>query len=179
MRVAVRIPAATLIACMGHVAVRPRGLAVRLLNALYDGCDWQIAEPYKPVIKFVNEAFRVDVFTTHGLEGEEATDGSSNAASSAQPTFRVLVSAPAFGGASGAAVDHVVTMHVPVVTKEEVLIPLPADEEEGDDVPAHAAPTPVYRVTLDLSAFPRCGMCLLLAGTPGAVCMRVCACIHE
>jgi hypothetical protein len=36
--------AGVLVACMGHYSARMRGAAVRMLNALYDGTDWQLAQ---------------------------------------------------------------------------------------------------------------------------------------
>ena len=102
-----------LVACLGHASLRPRAQAVRLLNALYDGVDWQLVEPLVPVIAYVGDDFCVDVFTTddiNELYGGGNGDGDGNGAegggdSGAAPVFRVLVSAPPFGyvGAGGAA----------------------------------------------------------------------------
>ena len=102
-----------LVACLGHASLRPRAQAVRLLNALYDGVDWQLVEPLVPVIAYVGDEFCVDVFTTDdinelygGGNGESDGDGAEGGGDSgAAPVFRVLVSAPPFGyvGAGGAA----------------------------------------------------------------------------
>ena len=100
-----------LVACLGHASLRPRAQAVRLLNALYDGVDWQLVEPIVPVIAYVGDEFCVDVFTTDDIDelygggGGDGDGADGGGDSSAAPVFRVLVSAPPFGyvGAGGAA----------------------------------------------------------------------------
>jgi len=156
-----------LVACLGHYHARARGAAVRMLNCLYDGVDWQLAQAHRTSLAFVGEACEVEVSTTHVLGEGEA--------------FRVLVSAPAFEWSGPGAAEHVVTLHEPSVEPEMVWVPVrgaaAAGAAAGDADTASLTATapqpgagsqpltwvrvPAHRVRLPLAAFSRCGECSL------------------
>lgn len=156
-------------ACLGHYAARPRGQAVRLLNALYDGIDWQLAQAHDPIVAFVGEAATVDVYTSYQLASGGGDTGIPE-------VFRVLVSAPSFNaeGAPAGTPEHLLTIHTPSVTAEEVWLPVAsasaaAGKNGAGSPPADGAAAPsggdgvsyvratVTRVQLSLAPFTRCG----------------------
>ena len=123
-------PAGVLVACLGHYSPRPRALAVRLLNALYDGVDWQVAAPLAPVMAQVGERATLDLYTAHPL-GAGGDRGEA---------FRILVSAPSFDlSFAGLGGDHLLTMHAPIVTMEEVWTRAPASSSSSASASTAAA----------------------------------------
>jgi hypothetical protein len=164
------------VACLGHYHARARGAAVRMLNCLYDGVDWQLAQAHRTSLAFVGESCEVEVSTTHVLGEGEA--------------FRVLVSAPAFEWSGPGAAEHVVTLHEPSVEAEMVWVPV-RGVAAGDAATAAGTPpaggesltaaapqpaagsspltwvrVPAHRVRLPLAAFSRCGECSLPCAPP-------------
>jgi len=155
-----------LVALLGHASPRPRGMAVRLLNALYDGIDWQLADAHVPIIAEVGQALTVDVYTAYTLPTVAgATPGAANEA------FRVAVCAPSFltdGGAAEAGAEQVLTLHAPRVTTEEVWVairddgapataPAPAGDATSPSSGLRYLRTTVTHIHLTLAPFPRCG----------------------
>ena len=53
-----------LIQLQGYCEISVRDQAIVLLNMLYDGVDWQLAEAFRPVIRSVGQHFIVNVVTT-------------------------------------------------------------------------------------------------------------------
>lgn len=108
--------AGVLVACLGHPTARPRAQAVRLLNSLYDGVDWQLQAPLEPAVSFVGKELSIDIYTTTDLSSSASISGGSSfvglqtagdpegayATGGAAEAFRVLVSAPPYDtGSSG------------------------------------------------------------------------------
>lgn len=184
--------AGVLVACMGHYAPRVRAHAVKMLNALYDGVDWQLYAPLPPVMAQVEDVAGLDLYTAHPLTLADAGE-----------EFRVLMSAPPFDrAAAGSGIDHILTMHVPVVEEELVWARLPLGTGEsatspgGGVVPPAAAASleekavasatspdgscryvrlRAYRVRLSFGAFTRCGFFdwRLVAVSSSGVCRPV------
>jgi hypothetical protein len=114
--------AGVLVACLGHYNARARGLAVRLLNALYDRVDWQLSEALTPVVSFVDCPFSIDAFVLK----HEHTSFKGDA-------LRVLVSAPSMGNVGGSA-DNILTCHLPVVNEEEIWVTVQSEDSGGRGV---------------------------------------------
>lgn len=147
-----------LVACLGHHHARARGAAVRMLNSLYDGTDWQLPQAHAATVAFVGDKFQVDVLTTHDLfhhhhhhHGHAAKEHEGEGVSGEQPeVFRVLVSGPAFGhggdgddeGGAGSSSttsnssseQQVITLHAPSsVTEEDVWVPSRTSSSGGTE----------------------------------------------
>ena len=154
-------PAGVLVACLGHYSPRPRNLAVKLLNALYDTVDWQLPEAHTATVATVGDPFVLSVALRYTLEDAEA----------AGEVFRVLVCAPPFEAGSDSGV--VLTMHEPKVIHEEAWVPHGGsalssssgglDEEAQRGCGGSVVQRPSYvrgtiaRVSLTLASFPRPG----------------------
>jgi glycogen synthase len=133
-----------LVACMGHYAPRPRGTAVRLLNALYDGTDWQLDAPFAAEATAVAFAANGNgaggdrltieghVCVGGGAGGESTGDDSAEeenalAARDAARGFRVLVCGARYDRATATTgADYVVTMHTPHVQTDWAWVPVAA-----------------------------------------------------
>lgn len=91
-----------LVACMGHFWPNARRRAIRLLNIFYDGVNWQLDSPFRPVVCTTEDSMRVDttVSTVCG-PGEK---------------FRFLVCAPSFNMESERT--NIVTIHAPKYASE-------------------------------------------------------------
>ncbi len=133
-----------LVACMGHYMASPRSHSVRLLNALYDGVDWQLTSAHEASIAYSGQPCTIDVFVTVAPSVDLAS-------------LRILVCGPPFDRRSSDSIDHVLTMHAPSVspTLRDALFVL----DDG----AHASSEPqferstVAQVHVDLASFTRCG----------------------
>ncbi len=56
-----------LISLIGHWMSNVRSSAIKYLNILYDGCDWQISQPHEPVIRVIGQAASVSVTRAAGV----------------------------------------------------------------------------------------------------------------
>ena len=45
-----------------------RDQAVILLNMLYDGVDWQLSSPFRPVVKCIGQHFTVSIIVDYEME---------------------------------------------------------------------------------------------------------------
>lgn len=124
---------------MGLANARARSAAVRLLNCLYDGTNWQQATAHPARVQFVGEALEIDVATaaaaaipspaTDSLNAD-ADAGASSGAAGLLPalgegqSFGVLVSAPPYEWNGPGGPEAVITLHAPdAVETETVWVP--------------------------------------------------------
>eukprot|EP01138_Halocafeteria_seosinensis_P003736 gb/GECG01003819.1/.p1 GENE.gb/GECG01003819.1/~~gb/GECG01003819.1/.p1 ORF type:complete len:2286 (+),score=259.53 gb/GECG01003819.1/:1-6858(+) len=91
-----------LIACLGHFWPNARRRAIRLLNILYDGVNWQLDSPFQPIICTTEDSFEINVSVSSACRGNE--------------DFRFLVCAPSFNMNSPRS--NMVTIHSPTYKRE-------------------------------------------------------------
>jgi hypothetical protein len=137
-----------LVACMGHYLASPRAHSVRLLNALYDGVDWQLFGPHDTAIAYAGQQLSIDVFAACAAE---------DAAS-----VRVLVCGPPFDRSATRSVDHVLTIHAPsACTVQDAWVVAPqqvaSTAADGSNPPPHFERSTLLQVRLNLAPFTRCG----------------------
>lgn len=137
---ALSLPAGVLVACMGLANARARSAAVRLLNCLYDGTNWQQATAHPARVQFVGEALEVDVATAAAAAAAPAKAAinadadAGSAALAASPgvlpplgegqSFGILVSAPPYEWNGPGGPEAVITLHAPdAVEAETVWVP--------------------------------------------------------
>jgi hypothetical protein len=154
MRISVLL-AGVLVAAQGHPEPKPRTMAVRMLNCLYDGTDWQLKYPLLTAMSEIGEPLVVDVYTVLA-DDDKASD------------VRVLVSAPSYDtqvGISGSGA--ITTMHTPIVSEEDIWLEYEPMRTDVVTPGAVASPLPnapssfckvnAARIRLQLNSFTRCG----------------------